>query len=276
MECLALAKMTDQNNQTHFIDDLIGKINIKTKNKHYNTPTFVDYIIQKSYKKYNKKEYGFTEKDLKTIIKWVYGVIDDVKFDPRKTNVLAAEQFFNFEIKKDWAKLDNGTYLSVIGTMDLVIENDGFIELQDWKTGKKINYGTMKEKTFDDFIKDFQGRLYHYALRKLYPENKNVLVTINYINSSPVTIAHDDSNIAETERLLKNMYEKIKKCKNPRLKSQKNSHFFCRSICYFGKNYIGNDTICQYIKDNIDKNGMELTTANLREKGFTLNDYQRG
>lgn len=274
-ECLALAKLADQNNQKFIKDNLIGKININSKNKHYLTNDFIDIIINKSYD-YYKNQYSFDEKDLQLITKWVYNVIDDGQFDPRKFTVIDAERFFKFDIEKEWAKIDDNNYLSVIGTIDLIVDHTDFIEMIDWKTGKKINYGTMKEKTYDDFMKDFQGRLYHYALKKMFPDRKEILVTINYINSSPVTVAHNDDNILETENLLKNMYNKVRKCTKPAMKSYTGSHFFCTKICSYGKNYIGKKTQCQYIKSMLEETGMDYTTASMREKGFTIDDYQRG
>lgn len=274
-ECLALAKLTDQNNKNFITDPILGKIKIKSKNNHYLSNSFIDNIISIVYN-YYKYQYDFDDKDKKLIIKWIYKVIDEGKFDPRTFTIIDVEKFFKIDIQKDWAKLDNGDYLSIIGTIDLVVDHSDCLEMIDWKTGKKINYGTMKEKTFDDFMKDFQGRLYHYALRYLYPDKKNILVTINYINSSPVTVAHDDSNIQITEDIIQKTLINIKKCKNPRLKSNNPSYFFCKNICSYGKNYIGNKTQCQHIKSLLDKVGMEQTTAKMREEGFTINDYQRG
>jgi hypothetical protein len=276
MECLAKAKYADQNNKKSISDSALGSINILTKSKPYTSNAFVDNIITKIYKFYDEQEQiNFTQSDRKLLTKWVYNVIDDKKFDPRNLNIFAIEKPFDIEIKQDWAKLSNNKYLRIKGTMDLVIEHDGYLELLDWKSGKKIDWKTVTPKTFSNFMDDFQLRLYHYVLRNIYPEYKNILVTINYINDGgAISIAHDDKNIIETENRIKKRFNIIKNCKSPILKSN-GTHFFCNRICQYGKEKVGKDTQCQYLYHITNALGLEKAVLELRKKGFSIDYYEK-
>jgi hypothetical protein len=276
MECLARAKLADQNNKKFITGKEIGKIGIYTKSRPYTSNDFVDIIIDKVFDYYsNQPDIDFKLSDKKLLTKWTYIIVDDKGFDPRNLDIFDVEQHFDIEIKKDWAKLQDGSYLRIKGTMDLLIKHDNCLELIDWKSGKKKNWVTMQEKTFKDFMDDFQLRLYHYVIRTLYPEYSDVLVTINYVrDGGPVTMAHNDNNLKKTEQKIQEKLKIIQNCTKPQLKSLNPTFFFCRQICHFGKNYIGNKTQCQYVYDLLNKDGMEKTTAKMREKDFSIDYYE--
>ena len=69
----------------------------------------------------------------------------------------------------------------VRGVIDLLVEEDeDTIEVIDYKTGKSMSY--------DKAFKDAQVRIYAAIVRKLYPQYKNVFVTLYYLRTNPVTV----------------------------------------------------------------------------------------
>lgn len=69
----------------------------------------------------------------------------------------------------------------VRGVIDLLVEDDeDTIEVIDYKTGKSMSY----DKAFNDA----QVRIYAAIVRKLFPQYKNVLVTLYYVRTNPVTV----------------------------------------------------------------------------------------
>src|SRR5690606_25383860 len=107
--------------------------------------------------------------------------------DPRRQEILEPEFSFEVEIKEAWAYYDyiikgqkiNG-YLKIRGTVDLITkENDDTLHVVDYKTGQgRKNWATGKVKEQADFEKDEQLMLYYWAIRKKFPQYKNIIMTI--------------------------------------------------------------------------------------------------
>lgn len=161
-------------------------------------------------------------------------------FDPRNRNILCPEQHFDFIIDKPWAKYSFDTpdgklegNLALKGTIDLITKiDDNFIEIIDWKTGRRLNWATGKEKTQECLENDPQLRIYHYAVNYLYPQIDNIMITINYINDGgPFSMCFQKSDLIKTEAMLRNKFEKIKSVKRPAL----NRSWICKKLCHFGK-----------------------------------------
>lgn len=272
LEILAKAKLADQNKKKTITDDVTGRISIKT----YQTNKFVDNAINKSFDFYVKKEQpDFTDKERREITRWTYKVIDDGFYDPRNLTIIHPEQKFDLPIKLPWAKLSNGKYLRVKGTIDLIIKSGNYYEIVDWKTGARKDWKTGDYKTAADLDDDFQLRLYHYAIQKLYPDIDTVLVTINYINSGgPYTATFDNSNIEIVEAKMHNQFIKIKNCTHPRLKGN-GKHWFCNRVCSYGKNlHKTGKSECEYASRYLKYNGMQSAVADLTKKGFKIDYYE--
>ena len=277
LELLAKAKLAEQCNIDYFTDDTLGNKPFSLIENDIHTNETVDYFYDKSFDYYLKKEQSdFTDKERRECHRWVYKVIDDGFYDPRKLNIVYPEKKFDIPIEKDWAKLSDGEYLRVKGTIDLTLRSNNTYEICDWKTGKRKNWATGNYKTNDDLQDDFQLRLYHYAIRKLYPDIKDVLVTINYINDGgPVTVAFDDSNFEITESKIHSQFVKIKNCIKPKRK-QNGQHWFCKRVCSFGKNKHNNgqQTQCEFITNNLKLNSMSNTVQQHTAKGFKIDYYE--
>ena len=200
-------------------------------------------------------ELEFDESDLTTCQKWVKKAIehDDGKLDPRNQDILITEQFFEIELDKPWAKYNyeigdkkfEGN-LILRGTVDLIVkENEDYFQVLDYKTGKRLNWATGKEKTQECLEKDFQLLFYYYALRNLYPQNR-FYVSIYYINDGGVfDIVFDDDDYFKAENLIKQKFEYINRVELPRQLSANNSNWKCQKLCAYSAMEENGKTVCQ-------------------------------
>lgn len=184
----------------------------------------------------------WTEKDKKDCKNWVDKTLtfNNGMFDPRQRHIVCPEQHFDFVIDKPWAKYSFDTptgklegQLALKGTIDLITKiDDNFYEIVDWKTGKRLNWATGKEKTQECLENDPQLRIYHYAASMLYPDVEHIMITINFINDGgPFSICFEKSDLYKTELMLRHKFEKIKSVQKPQL----NKTWMCSKLCHFGK-----------------------------------------
>jgi len=222
LEVLAVIKKAQQDNQTTVTDDIAGEININN----YNLDTIIDTVYQ--YYTTRTSHHKWSPKDHRDCKEWVHKAINfnNGMFDPRNSNILCPEQHFDFEITKPWAKYSYNVEgqklegnLAMKGTIDLItLMNKDTIEIVDYKTGKRLDWATGQEKTQEKLEKDPQLRIYHYAIKHLYPHIKNIIFTIYFINDGgPFSVCFHDSDLKDTEDMLRQKFEAIKSTKKPRL-----------------------------------------------------------
>jgi hypothetical protein len=295
LEILAYIKLYQQENKTEYDDDILGKISVKKYN--------LNSIIEKVYNYYssNFKHHEWSLKDYKDCHEWVYKALsyNDGMFDPRNRNIVQPEQHFDIEIKRPWAKFKYEHmgetiegYLAIKGTIDLITKvDDKTIEIVDWKTGRRLDWATGEEKTIEKLQNDPQLKIYHYAVQHLYPDVEHVMVSINFINDGgPFTICYDKSDLASTERMLKQKFETIKLTKIPEL----NKSWKCTKLCHFGKSTFENSSLlpiveyrdgqttprdqpmtkCEQIKHDIMMKGIENVVDEYTVPGYTVGKYK--
>jgi CRISPR/Cas system-associated exonuclease Cas4 (RecB family) len=219
----------------------------------------------------HEKDVTLDKKELKTCTNWVYKALayKNGQLDPRNQDIFATEQFFDIEIKKDWAKYDyevNGEkisgYLSIKGTVDVIAkEGEKYFQVLDYKTGRRLNWATGEEKTYEDLQKDKQLLLYYYALKNLYPD-WSFYVSIYYINDGGIfDLVFDESDYEKAEQILKEKFEDIKNSKLPRQLSREQAHWKCQKLCKFSETF--EDTgknACQHFHDMIKSKGIDYVT----------------
>jgi hypothetical protein len=244
LEILAFIKQTEQNKNTLFTDDIAGIININN----YSISDIFD-IVYNHYTK-NNSHHQWKDKDKEDCLKWVNKTLEfnNGMFDPRNRNIICPEQHFDFIIDKPWAKYSYDTEdgvlegnLALKGTIDLITQiDDNFFEIIDWKTGRRLNWATGKEKTQECLENDPQLRIYHYAVSHLYPNIDNIMITINFINDGgPFSMCFQKSDLIKTEQMLRDKFDKIKAVKRPYL----NKSWMCKKLCHFGKTTFENTNI---------------------------------
>ena len=290
MECLASCKkrMQDKAQKSMSVDDdAIGKINFTPKSLY--TKTFVSKLLKRSYEYYSDNcVHNYTNADFKFCQKSVDDALsyNDGQFDPRKRNIVAPEPQFDIPIEKDWAKfkykMPNGEtvkgQLAIKGTIDLVTEvSDGVIEVIDWKTGRRLNWATGEEKTYEKLIEDPQLLLYNYAISKLFPEYEQAIMSIFYIrDGGPFSMCFDNEDQEKFLGMLEKRFKQIKRNNFPRPISQNRSSFKCTKLCHFYKNkWPGtNQSMCEYVDDHLKALGEDETIEKCTRDGFNIGYYE--
>lgn len=295
MEILAFISLYSQNKTRYYIDDTIGEIDIEDYS--------LDNIIDEVYEYYTTRltHHNWKNKDYEDCKKWVKKAVEygNGMFDPRNRHIVSPEKKFDIIIEKPWAKYsykhNNENlegFLGIKGTIDLITKvNDNTIEVIDWKTGKRLDWATGKEKTQEKLEKDPQLMIYYYALQKLYPEIDNYIFTIYFINDGgPFSMTFNKSHLIQTENILREKFNIIRKTKKPKL----NRTWKCRTLCHYGKNnFLDTDidpmveyrdgqtcekntfmTQCEQIKHDIDYYGIDTVIDKYTRKGYNVGSYK--
>lgn len=295
LEILAIIKQGIQDKKKIVTDDILGEIQVSKYS--------LDIIIEKVYKYYTNefKHHIWENKDYKDCYNWVYKAINyhNGLFDPRNRIIVCPEQRFDIEIKKPWSAYKYETSdgvlegnLAIKGTMDLITKiDDNTYELIDWKTGRRLDWATGAEKTQEKLETDPQLRIYYYALRHLYPEIENIIVTIYFINDGgPFSVCFNKSDMTATENMIRDKFEYIKQTKRPRL----NKSWICSKLCHFGKTTFENSNIlpiieyrdnqltptnktmtkCEQVKHDLELKGMKEVVDEYTVPGYTVGKYK--
>jgi len=281
---------TDMGTLIHLALEILAKV--KKNNHHllkdkYSDPEYIFEVVWNSKTKEWKDIHNFTEKEYDFCKSSFYKIINS-RDNPLLLNILDTEKQFSIEIQKRGFSYEdsNGVkqYLKLRGTIDLITISDAnTIRVLDWKSGRRNCWITGKLKEIDDFEKDMQLRIYNLALKYIYPQYKNRLFTINYINDGgPFTVSFDDSDIEKTIDNLRRRFQEIRFNNEPsRLKddpSRKKDLWKCKYVCQFGKqkDEYGRPVCNTYhniLKDyGIVKTNQILTDISLEGKSLNISD----
>lgn len=221
MEILAEINLARLAAKDFIVDDIVGQISCSDVEP-------LD-IMDKVYQHYSyiNDHHIWSSVDYKKCAKWTTMTLEyrDGCMNPLNQNIIKPEQHFDIEVKEDWAKYEyelDGQIISdslrLKGTIDLITKIDSNThEIVDYKSGARKNWKTNNPKEYEDFLKDFQLRLYHYAHMVLYPHIENVLITIFYIrDGGPFTIALGRQDIPDTIDMIRKKFEYIRQTQNPK------------------------------------------------------------
>lgn len=165
-------------------------------------------------------------------------------------------------------------------------------------TGKRLDWATGKVKDQQGLFSDGQLRIYHYALKHLYPEVKAFIITIYFINDGgPYSVHFQDSDLAATEQMIQRRFEYIKKTDKPKLmrNTKPDQAWKCKKLCHLGQNTFENShvepiiekrlkkpskyntpmTMCEQILYSIEKNGIDWTTKNYKHPNHVIGKYKK-
>lgn len=278
MEGVALEKQAIQNKKKKFYPSEIGGFPVGCGSR---------ALIDKAYNYYAQKhpEYTWSESQKKDLTKWYDSVIllEQGEFNPANLNVLDVEKYFDIEIKEDWAKYKYTSgegYLSLKGTIDLIVDHDDHIEIIDWKTGARKNWLTGKEKNYEDFREDKQLLLYYYVAHHLY--KKPISITIVYVNSGgSFSMDFSEEDYVRAEEMVKETFSKIKNIKYPKLIRPDRFCGFCPLYkTYFDdpKKWPNGDPKdkCYHLKDEIYQIGLTNTIQRHTKDQSHIYNYTEG
>lgn len=144
-------------------------------------------------------------------------------------------------------------------------------------TGQRKNWATGQEKTYEKLCEDEQLMFYYYALRKIYPKEKNFILTIFFIrDGGPFSICFDDSHIEIMENKIQKRFEEIKNSRYPRLLDPTQKDFRCEKLCPFYKNkFHKNDdhNMCRTIHNVVRKHGIEYAINEFTNPNHNISHY---
>jgi hypothetical protein len=248
----------------------------------------VNHLIKKACDRYNN---NWSPVDFRDAGNWSWMALEHGGgiYDPRRAKIVDAEPQFEIELTHDWAKyswnLSNGKILSgnlaLKGTIDLIVETDSdTIEIRDWKVGRPVDWSApdpdKAPKNLETLKTDTQLMLYYYVCKKLYPQYKNIAVTIFYVRyGSPFTVCFNDNIIEEFEHRLKSTYEEIKNEVRPKMLDFSQKNFKCQRICDFYKMKAPDGgNMCRFIHDKIYKVGINKVVKEYTRPGFSIDHYE--
>lgn len=266
LQILGDKKIAQNNNKRKVKNDDIEDLTLKQCDD-------IDYITTISFNHYKAHEtdVDLTPADLRQCIRWVNKAItyNDCSLDPRNQEIIDTELFFDIEIKEDWAKYkykikeeEVSGYLSIKGTVDVVIkESDVYFRILDYKSGKRLNWATNKEKTYECLTKDPQLLLYYYALKRKFPE-REFYMSIYYVNDGGIfDIAFDDDDFKKAENMIKQKFQYIKNVQVPKQISRDQTHWKCKYLCAFSKiNEETGTSTCNEYHQMIKSEGVDAVT----------------
>lgn len=300
LEICALSKKAHQDGLDEFEDEDIGLV---FTNKY--DPEYLAQIGSRVYQHYTSKwtHHFWSEADYKDCMSWAWKVLKykNGMFDPANKNIVAAEPHFDFTIDLPWAEYDYPQHglkgnLALKGTIDVISEEgDGVYEILDYKTGKRLDWATGKEKTQDSLFYDPQLRLYHYAAKHMYPHVKTFIVTIYFINwGGPFTVHFQDEDLEWTENMLRKKFEEIRDTDSPEIirNIDPKQGWKCKKLCGAGMEsfedpqieYRGSQytpwgepmTKCEEIRYMIKRNGIDWVIENYMDPNHTHGSYGEG
>lgn len=290
-------KLIQDKKPKKYQDDAIGEVKF-TKASLY-TDNFVDKLIDRCYNYYKSKSEndwdkkisgvsldGSTITDSYDFVKRLsYKTLKDWNgfYDPRNKNILQVEQHFDLPIEQDWAKFSfekDGQIitgqLSIKGTIDCVtLLNANTIEVQDFKSGQRKDFATGEVKDYKKLSKDPQLLLYNHALSRLYPEIENRIMSILFIrDGGPFSMCFEKKDDDMFLDILRQNFEEIKNCTNPKPVSKNRNSWKCKYVCKFSEiDPNSGEMICKNVENTIKTYGIEIATKKLKSKEFDPGFY---
>lgn len=228
-----------------------------------------DELLEASLQHYSK-EAQWDDEAWDRARKWLHYTLEfnDGRYDPRNLDVVMPEQFFDLEIREPWAWYDyplpDGNrlkgYLRIKGTVDLLVrEQPGLLHYIDWKTGKRVNWATKREKGTADLRKDPQFLMYYYALRRLYPDDQIYFTVFFTQAGGPFPLCFDDSDIQRALDMLKQQFQLMQGTTSPSLaEDTKSQQWKCKRCSYHDEPYKDSGlSICHHFRNKLVELGMQ-------------------
>lgn len=261
LEFLANIKLCQQNGTPSFTDEETGREFDITKltSRQAIDIAYDFYSAKESHCAWDAKDRPQCHKWLKMCLELNGGL-----WNPLNRDVVCPEQYFDFPIDEPWAKYKFTTpdgqviegQLAVKGTVDLITRvAPDTLEYLDWKTGQRLDWATGARKDYQKLRNDPQLRIYYYALRKLYPDIANIIMTIVFVrDGGAFAIPFEDCDIPKTLEMLRKRFEVIKNTTVPNRKLT----WKCKAFCHQGlTKWPGSDkTRCDFLHDELKKHGL--------------------
>lgn len=134
-------------------------------------------------------------------------------------------------------------------------------------SGSRKDWITGEVKDYDKLYNDIQLNIYHYCLRRLYPQTKNFIVTIFYTkDGGPFDLVFEEKNAQETLERLKKQFRKISEIEIPKLSRT----WKCKNFCYYSKLKLDNAPN-EFRKNQLDEMGAPMCACSHLHELVKLN-----
>lgn len=143
-------------------------------------------------------------------------------------------------------------------------------------TGRRLDWATGEEKTYEKLSSDPQLLLYNYAISKLFPDYEQSIMSIFFVkDGGPFSMCFDKSDETKFLKMLKNRFQNIQNNNKPRPISENRENWKCTKLCHYCKhNWPGTDeNMCIYIENTLKDKGMEQTIKECSKPGFDIGFY---
>lgn len=207
-------------------------------------------------------------------------------YDVRRKNIFDVEHRFEISIDEPWAKynyvMSDGSEISgnlaIKGTVDLVLRvDDDTLEVVDWKTGQRFDWGKKRVKGYAELQQDPQLMLYYYALSKMYPNIKHIMLTIFFVrDGGPFTLCFDEKDLKKTELMIEGRFREIRNSEQPILIDPSHKDFKCNKLCPFMKTKLKDSHqfgMCDQIHQDIKTYGIDYAIHEYTKPGFSVQKY---
>lgn len=270
LELLAGAKLAAQRGEAEFGNDETGG--------RYPADITPEQALEEAWWHYTSRltHWDWRPTDRDDCMAWVNAACSAAGglFDPRRRTVVWPEKYFDLPIERPWAEWPSGEdgrpgRLAIRGTVDLVVEaGDGVYELVDWKTGQRKDWSTGETKDWKKLRNDTQLRLYHYALSRLLPDAREIIISIVFLrDGGPFSLPFSREDLAATEGMLRARFEEMRCCVRPRrIKGDPTHGWKCDRLCQYELNrWPGTDrTVCDHMHAELLELGMVGATDRYR------------
>lgn len=235
----------------------------------------VDDIFERVYNYYvGISTHKWTKANKKHCYNWTWMPLEykNGLFDPRLSDVLDVEQRFDIEIDRPWAEYNyilpddqeiKGN-LALKGTIDLITGNEDTVEIVDYKTGQRLDWITGQQKTYAKLKTDPQLMFYYYAAKHLYPNAKQIILSIYFIrDGGPFTLCFEKKHFDEMEVLLEKKFKNIMHTHLPKMLDPEQKNWKCDKLCPFAKNKFNKSdesNMCLTAHRHIELYGLDATT----------------
>lgn len=248
----------------------------------------VNKFFDAAYKFYsNRSTHNWVNIDREHCLNWVWIALEHQQgaFDPRLRNIVDVEREFDIEMREKWASFaylmpdgkENKGRLRIRGTIDLITQiSDNTYEIVDWKTGRRMDWSTMKEKDANYLKTDTQLLLYFYAVKTLFP-TKNIIMTMFFIrDGGPISVLFDDDDFAVAKNMLMREFSLIRDNNRPAMVDANQSSFKCKKLCPYYKNSFDGceENMCNTVSREIDEFGIDYVTYSRSRTGFDVSHYE--
>lgn len=297
MQLLAEIKKAQQLGQPSIKNEMLGELSTLTPSS-----VEIDNFSSLVFDYYTNRipHHTWTPADKKDIVGWVQKTLADCGgvFNPLNQEIVDVEKKFDITFEEDWAKYEyeiNGEkitgFYSIAGTVDLIVKEGESYSIVDYKSGKRICWVTGKEKDLNYFDDDPQLMIYYLALSKVYPEIKNILMNIYYVNYGGMfTMAFSEKHMRRIMELLQRRFLEIKKNNKPK----RNLTWKCDKLCHFRQNTFEGTGIkpakefrdgrvtkkgeimcmCEQTSFLVEKFGADKIMEQMTSPGFSVSSYK--